>query len=181
MLGNVQNFVENCPICQTKKSDYTLAKGKLQSTQIPETKWSEISIDFVTDLPTSSNNKDIILVKIDKTTRMVHLAPCRKTITATGTIQLLWKTVIRYHGIPWVIYSDRGAQFIADSWQELWRLTGTKLGYSTAYHPQTQGVVEQMNAVVSQTLRCLIHGSHNIKNWGILLHTVEMVINLLPN
>ena len=66
---------------------------------------------------------------MDKATGMVHLAPCRKNITATGTVQLLWKTVIRYHGIPWVIYSDRGAQFIADSWQELWRLTGTKLGY----------------------------------------------------
>ena len=64
MLGDVRQFVENCPVCQTEKSDHTLAKGKLQSTQIPETKWSEISIDFVTDLPTSANNKDTILVTL---------------------------------------------------------------------------------------------------------------------
>ena len=102
------------------------------STQIPETKWSEISIDFVTDLPPSANGRDSILVTVDKATRMVHLAPCRKNITATGTAQLLWNTVIRYHGIPRVIYSDRGAQFTASSWQELWRLTGTKLGFSSA-------------------------------------------------
>ena len=174
MLGDVRQFVENCPVCQMEKSDHTLAKGKLQSTQIPENKWSEISIDFVTDLPLTANNRDTILVTVDKATRMVHLAPCRKNITATGTAQLLWNTVIRYHGVPRVIYSDRGAQFTAKSWKELWRITGTRLGFSSAYHPQTQGVVERMNAVVSQTLRCLIHDMKNVKSWEILLPTVEM-------
>ena len=181
MLGDVQQFVENCPVCQMEKSDHTLAKGKLMSTQIPEMKWSEISIDFVTDLPLSANKRDTVLVTVDKATRMVHLAPCRKNITATGTAQLLWNTVVRYHGVPRVIYSDRGPQFTAKSWQELWRITGTKLGYSIAYHPQTQGVVERMNSVVSQTLRCLIHERKNVKDWEILLPTVEMVINSLPN
>ena len=137
MLGDVRQFVDNCPVCQTEKSDHTLAKGKLMSTQIPESKWSEISIDFVTDLPPSATGRDSILVTVDKATRMVHLAPCRKNITATGTAQLLWNTVIRYHGLPRVIFSDRGPQFTARAWQELWKLTGTKLGYSSAYHPQT--------------------------------------------
>ena len=157
-----------------EKSDHTLAKGKLQSTQIPEEKWSEISIDFITDLPMSSRNKDTILTVVDKATRMVHLAPCRKNITATVMARLLWSTVVKLHGIPRVIYSDRGAQFTANSWQELWRLMGTKLGFSTAYHPQTQGVVERMNAVVSQTLRCLIHEKQNLRDWEFLLPTVEM-------
>ena len=102
------------------KPDHTVAKGKVQATQIPETKWSEISIDFVTDLPTSANNKDTILVTVDKATRMVHLVSCRKNITATGTTQLLWKTVNWYHGFPRVIYSDRASQFTVNSWQELW-------------------------------------------------------------
>ena len=102
-------------MCQMEKSDHTLAKGKLQSTQIPENKWSEISIDFVTDLPLTANNRDTILVTVDKATRVAHLAPCRKNITATRTAQLLWNTVIRYHGVPRVIYSGRGAQFTAKS------------------------------------------------------------------
>ena len=109
ILGDIRQFVENCPVCQMEKSDHALAKGKLMPTQIPETKWSEISIDFVTDLPISANKRDTILVTVDKATRMVHLAPCRKNITATGTAQLLWNTIIRYHGIPRVILSDRGA------------------------------------------------------------------------
>ena len=76
MLGDVRQYVENSPVCQVEKSDHTLAKGKLQSTQIPEEKWSEISIDFITDLPMSSGNKDTVLTIVDKATRMVHLAPC---------------------------------------------------------------------------------------------------------
>ena len=63
----------------------------------------------------TANRRDTILVTVDKATRMVHLAPCRRNITATGTAQLLWNTIIRYHGIPRVIYSDRGAQFTVKS------------------------------------------------------------------
>ena len=182
MLGDVRQFVENCPVCQMEKSDHTVAKGKLQSTQIPETKWSEISIDFVTDLPLQLIIRDTILVTVDKATRMVHLAPCRKQITATGTAQLLWKTVIRYHGIPRVIYSDRGAQFTAKSWQELWRITGTKLGYSTAYHPQNSRG-GRTNECGSESDTAMSDSRFkNVRDLGnSLLPTVEMVINSLPN
>ena len=181
MLGDIRRAVENCPVCQTEKSDHQPAKGKLVSTQIPEEKWKEISIDFITDLPTTQGNKDTILTIVDKATRMVHLVPCRKNVTAVATAQLLWRHVVRLHGIPRAIYSDRGPQFTANSWRELWRLTGTSLKYSSAYHPQTQGVVERMNAVVSQTLRCLIHQTNEMKKWENLLPTVELVINSLPN
>ena len=73
----------------------------------------EISIDFITDLPTSSGNNDTVLTIIDKATRMVHLVPCRKTITAVATARLLWNTVVRLHGVPRAIFSDRGPQFTA--------------------------------------------------------------------
>ena len=181
MSGHVREFVENCPVCQMEKSDHTLSKGKLQSTHIPETKWSEISIDFITDLPVSSRNRDSVLVIVDKATRMVHLAPCSKSINTTDTGKLLWNTVVKLHGIPRVIYSDRGSQFVPGSWRELWRLTGTRLAYSTACHPQTQGLVERMNSVVSQIVRCLLHDIGNPKDWEKTLPTVELVINSLPN
>ena len=63
-----------CPVCQMEKSDRTLAKGKLQSTQIPENKWNEISIDFVTDLPLTANNRDTILVTAGQS--YAYGAPC---------------------------------------------------------------------------------------------------------
>ena len=132
MSGHVREFVKNCLICQMEKSDHTLSKGKLQSTHIPESNGSEISIDFITDLPMSSRNHDSVLVVVDKATRMAHLAPCSKSINATDTGKLLWNTIVKSHCIPRVIYSDRGSQFIAGSWRELWLLTGTRLAYSTA-------------------------------------------------
>ena len=118
MMGDIHSLVENFPVCQMEKSDHTLSKGKLQSTQIPETKWSEISIDFVIDLPKSSRNRDSILVVVDKATRMVHLAPCSKDINATDTARLLWNTVVKLHGVPTVIYNDRGSQFTTEIWKE---------------------------------------------------------------
>ena len=103
MSGRVREFVENCSVFQMENSDHTLSKGKLQSTHIPKSKRSEISIDFITDLPVSFRNRDGVLVVVDKTTRMLHLAHCSKSINATDTGRLLWNTVVKLHGIPRVI------------------------------------------------------------------------------
>ena len=180
MTGHVREFVESCCVCQTEKSDHTLSKGKLQSVQLPQEKWQEISLDFITDLPLTRNKKDSILTVVDKATRMVHLVPCRKDVTAADTARLVWQHIVKLHGIPRVIFSDRGTQFTSHFWQELWKMTGTSLKFSTSYHPQTQGVVERMNSVVSQTFRCLITESE-IRDWEQLLSTVEITINSSPN
>ena len=87
---------------------------------------------------------------------------------------------MKLHGIPAVLYSDRGTQFTSNFWKSLWDLTGTQLKFSIAYHPQTQGVVERMNSVVGQMLRCIIHENRD-SSWDSLLPTVEMTINSLPN
>ena len=141
-------------LSSTKSRSYFIKKGITIDTN-PEEKWQEVSIDFITDLPKTAGGKDCIFVAVDKATRMVKLAPCSKTITAFKTAKLFWQTVVKNYGIPRVVYSDRGAQFIGRVWKELWSLTGTQLKYSTSYHPQTQGVVERMNSMIGQTLRCL--------------------------
>ena len=62
---------------------------------------------------------------VDKATLMMHLIPCSKNITAAGTVNLLWQHVIKLHGLPRVIYSNRGTQLTANFWKEIWRQTGT--------------------------------------------------------
>ena len=158
-----------------------MAKGQLQSLKIPEAKWQEVSLDFITDLPRTQSGDTCILTVIDKATRMVHLIPCRYTVDAAKTAELFWIHVGKLHGIPRCIYSDRGPQFYNRFWKALWNSFGTSLKFSSAYHPQSQGMVERMNTVVSQTLRCLIHSLENEKNWRQILPTVEMSINSLPN
>ena len=180
MTGNIREYVETCPVCQVEKADHTLSRGKLQSTSIPEKKWSDVSLDFVTDLPVTKGGKDSILTVVDKATRMVHLIPCKKSITAAETAKIFWDNVVKLHGVPTALYSDRGTQFTSQFWKTLWGLTGTQLKFSTAYHPQTQGIVERMNAVVGQMLRCIIH-EHRGSSWDSLLPSVELAINSLPN
>ena len=181
MAGDIREFVEACPICQLEKTDHTLQKGSLQSLTLPEVKWQEVSVDFITDLPAEKDAEDSIMTMVDRATKMVHLIPCWKTTTAGEAARLFWQHVVRLHGVPRAIHTDRGAQFVGRWWREIWSLLGTKLKFGTAYHPQSQGQVERMNAVVPQTLRCLMSDVPNLTRWTDYLPTVEMVVNSLPN
>ena len=89
--------------------------------------------------------------------------------------------MVRLHGVPRAIHTDRGAQFVGRWWREIWTLLGTKLQFGTAYHPRSQGQVERMNAVVSQMLRCLMRDVIDLGGWKEYLASVERVINSLPN
>ena len=90
------------------------------------------------------------MIVVDRATKMVHLIPCKKTTSASEAARLYWQHVVKLHGVPRAIHTDRGAQFIGRWWREIWTLLGTKLRYGTAYRPQSQGQMERMNAVVSQ-------------------------------
>ena len=78
MSADVRAFIEKCPTCQIEKSDHVLRRGHLQSLAIPQAKWQDVSIDFITDLPRSRNSEDSIMVVVDRATKMVHLVPCRE-------------------------------------------------------------------------------------------------------
>ena len=121
------------------------------------------------------------MTAVDRATKMVHLIPCQKTTTVGEVARLYWQHVVRIHRVPRAIHTDRGAQFVGRWWREIWTLLSTKMKYGTAYHPQSQGHVERMNAIVSQTLRCLMSDVPDLHRWTDYLPTIEMVINSLPN
>ena len=181
MAGDIREFIESCPTCQLEKIGHTMKKGSLQSLAIPEAKWQEVSIDFITDLPTAAEGEDSIMTVVDRASKMVHLIPCKKTTTAGEAAWLYWKHVVKLHGVPQAIHTDRGAQFVGRWWREIWTLLGTKLRFGIAYHPQSQGQVERMNAIVSQMLCCLMTDVVDLHRWTDYLPTVEMVVNSLPN
>ena len=95
MVSDIREFVETCPTCQLEKSDHTLRKGSLQSLAIPEAKWQEVSVDFITDLPTAAGGEDSIMTVVDRATKMVHLIPCRKTTIAGEAARLYWQHMVR--------------------------------------------------------------------------------------
>ena len=87
--GNVRSFVESCPICQAEKNDHILKRSNVViSTEIPEEKWEQVSIDSITDLPKTSSRLYSIMIAIDKVKRMTHITPCSKIVTAVETARL---------------------------------------------------------------------------------------------
>ena len=98
-------------------------------------------MDFLGPLP-KSNNFDYLLVIIDRLTSQVHLVLTMTTITAKGVAWIVLKEVMRLHGIPESIVSDRDTWFTSIFWKELQKLMGTKLLMSMVFHPQMYGATE---------------------------------------
>ena len=92
MVGDIREHVETCPTCQLEKTNHTMKKGSLQSLAIPEAKWQEVSVDFITDLPTAVGGEDSIMTVVDRATKMVHLIPCQKTT--------MWEFLYFRLGVP---------------------------------------------------------------------------------
>ncbi|GJP35290.1 hypothetical protein CLOM_g19797 [Closterium sp. NIES-68] len=153
MADDVRKYVSSCTACQIMKSSHQRAAGLLQSLDPPERPWQHVTMDYVTGLPAGPSGNDAILVVVDRLTKMAHFIACQRTITAEQTAQLFIANVIRLHGLPFAIISDRDPKFTSNFWRHLWYQFGTKLQFSSAYHPQTDGQTERVNQTMEQLIR----------------------------
>ena len=114
-------------------------------------------MDFVTDLPKSRDWNgviyDFILVIVDRLTKMVHYVPVSKTVSAEDLAEILIREVVRLHGLPDSIITDRGSVFTAKYYSSLCYALKIKAKLSTAFHPQTDGQTERQNSTMKQYLR----------------------------
>ena len=111
MKKDALEFTRQCLICQKVKAERVKIPGKLQPLDIPQMKWECVSMDFITGLPKVSGNFDSIFVVVDKLTKVAHLIPTRTTATASDIAQLFVKEIVRLHGVPARIISDRDVKF----------------------------------------------------------------------
>jgi hypothetical protein len=120
--------------------------------ETPETPWDVISIDFIVKLP-ESHGYNAIMNVVDSVTKHTHFIPIHTTINAEGAAHLFLKEVWKHHGMPRVVLSDRGLQFIARFTHKLYKLLGIKLATLIAYHSQTDGQTEDINQELEGYLR----------------------------
>nr|AAX94824.1 retrotransposon protein, putative, Ty3-gypsy sub-class [Oryza sativa Japonica Group]ABA93187.1 retrotransposon protein, putative, Ty3-gypsy subclass [Oryza sativa Japonica Group] len=153
MRREIAEFVALCDVYQRVKAEHQRPAGLLQPLQIPEWKWEEIGMDFITGLPRTSSGHDSIWVVIDRLTKVAHFIPVHTTYSGKKLAELYLARIMCLHGVPKKIVSDRGSQFTSKFWQKLQEELGTRLNFSTAYHPQTDGQTERVNQILEDILR----------------------------
>ena len=129
-------------------------------------KWEEISMDFITGLPMTQQGHNSIWVIVDRLTKSIHFIPVNTTYHTVKYAELYVSQIVKLHGVPRTIISDRGPQFIARFWEHLHQALGTKLIRSSAYHLQTSGQTERVNQILEDLLRaCVISSKGSWEKW----------------
>jgi len=131
-------------------------------------------VDFITKLPIVAG-KDVILVVCDRLSKMTHFVATTEGTSAEDLTRLFRDNMWKLHGLPESVVLDRGPQFVAELTKELNRMLGIKTKLSTAFHPQTDGQMEQMNQKLKQYLRLFME--HRQRDWPEWLATAKFVVN----
>ena len=161
--------------CQQVKAETQRPSGLMQPLSVPQWKWEDISMDFIDGLPRSKRGNTSIWVIVDRLTKVAHFIPVKSERTAPKLAQIFIKEVVRLHGIPKTIVSDRDTIFTSKFWRSFQEAMGSELCLSTAYHPQSDGQTEVVNKVLEDMLRACILDFGG--NWEDYLHLVEFTYN----
>lgn len=172
--SQVKAFIRGCDVCRRHKSEHTKPAGLLQPLPIPAAVWSDLSMDFITRLP-SSQGKSVIYVVVDRFSKFTHFMPLKHPFTATMVAQVFFEDVFKLHGLPTSIVCDKDPTFTSNFWQELFQLQGIKFNFSSSYHPQTDGQTEVVNRTLEMYLCCFT--SSTPAAWVKWLPWVEYVYN----
>ncbi|KAL9414539.1 hypothetical protein AB3S75_042914 [Citrus x aurantiifolia] len=115
MRRTIKEFLQQCDICQRYKTDCMKPAGLLQPLPIPTQAWTEILMDFIERLP-PSNGYTVIMVIVDRLTNYAHFVALKHPFTAITVAKAFVANVVRLHGIPTSIVSDRDKVFISSFW-----------------------------------------------------------------
>ena len=176
MSASVAAFVKSCQPCQSSKPTNQKTAGLLQPLPPPDYPWQQLPMDLVTSLPTSTTSGyDAAVVFVDRLSKMTHFVAISKTIKAEELADVLLHSVVRLHGFPEAIISDRDPRFTSDFWQALFAKAGTSIKMSTPAHPQTDGQPERAIRTLLQMLRTCVNPSGD--DWERHLPAIEFAYN----
>jgi hypothetical protein len=113
MKVDIAKYLAECDTCHRMKASHLKSAGVLQPLSIPMWKWDDISMDFIMGLPLTARKKDSIWVIVDRLTKTAHFIAVHTTYSVQQYVELYMDHIVRLHGIPKTIISDRGTQFVA--------------------------------------------------------------------
>ncbi|GKA42859.1 putative reverse transcriptase domain-containing protein [Tanacetum coccineum] len=156
MKADIATYVSKCLTCLRVKAEHQKPSGLLVQLEIPQWKWDNITMDFVTKLPRTQRGNDTIWVIVDRLTKSAHFLPMRETDPMDKLARLYLKEVVTRHGIPVSIICDRDPRFASNFWRSFQKAMGTRLDMSTAYHPETDGQSERTIQTLEDMLRACV-------------------------
>jgi len=178
MQESTNRFVGNCYVCSKIKPSKEKSHGMLKPNPISDRRWKDISIDFVIGLPKSLGlNGELcqnLIVVVDRLTKQVYTISINNIIAefiAAAFYQHIWKL----YELPSSIISDRKTQFVSHFWHELCTRLDIQANLSTAFHPQTDGQIERLNAIIEQYLRAYVNYLQD--DWSFWIPSAEFAIN----
>lgn len=175
MHKDVADFINSCEVCARSKVTRHKTYGLLNPLETPDRPWRSIEIDFLCGLP-NSNNYSVIMVVVDRFSKMIHLIPFKDIPDAKSTAKAFLQSIFRIHGLPSDIYTDRGSQFTSALWQNLMEELGIKSKIATTDHHETVGQVERVNSYIEQYLRCYSRSYYH-DDWSNWLYLAEFAYN----
>ncbi|MCO5581490.1 hypothetical protein L7F22_035375 [Adiantum nelumboides] len=177
MKRDIPAYVSKCVVCQKTKFDRGKQPGLLQPLPIPDSPWESISMDFIFGLPKSIHGNTGIWTIVDRFSKQAHFIPVKKTIKAHQMATLFISQIFKYHGLPSSIVSDRDPRMTSNFWKGLFENLGTRLNFSSAYHPQTDGQSEIANLMILDLLKSYVKEVDQRSQWEKYLPLVEYAYN----
>ncbi|WVZ58041.1 hypothetical protein U9M48_008353 [Paspalum notatum var. saurae] len=170
----IQDMVRHCIVCQRNKTEHLHPAGLLMPLPVPTSVWSDFFMDFVEGLP-KVGGKSVILTVVDRFSKYAHFIALRHPYSAETVAAVFFSEIVRLHGLPTSIVSDRDPVFTSTFWSTLFKLLGIKLHMSSAFHPQSNGQTEAVNKMIGMYLRCLT--GDRPRQWLRWLPWAEFVYN----
>ena len=156
MKRHVGDFVRRCLTCQQVKAEHQKPAGLLQPLEVAEWKWEHVTMDFVTHLPRTQQKHDAVWVIVNRLKKSAHFLAMRMTFSLERFCRLYIREIVRLHGVPVSIVSDKDPRFTAQFWKSFQKAMGTRLTMSTAFHPQKDGQSERTIQVLEDMLRACV-------------------------